>query len=111
MGVKFTKDTIEKPCRGFIGISKPVNGNKPKRKYIKKTMVKIIFKPDYEKLNQRKNLSEHPFGTIKRALNGSYFLLRNKIKTSGEFALFSLAYNFKRSQNLFGFNKLMALIG
>ena len=111
MGVKFTKDTIEKPCRSFIEISKPANGSKTKRKYIKKTIVKIVFKPDYKKINQRKNLSEHPFGTIKRALNGGYFLLRNKNKTSGEFALFSLAYNFKRSQNLFGFNKLMALMG
>ena len=38
-------------------------------------------------------------------------ITEKKSMSSGEFALFSLAYNFKRSQNLFGFNKLMALIG
>lgn len=111
MGVKFSKDTIEKPCKGFIDISKPVRRKKTKRKYTKKTVVKILFKPNYKIIKQRKNLSEHPFGTIKRALNGSYFLLRNKKKTSGEFALFSLAYNLKRSFNLIGFNKMMELMG
>ena len=29
--------------------SKPANGSKPKRKYIKRTIVKIVFKPDYKK--------------------------------------------------------------
>lgn len=107
MEVKFTKDSLEKPSRGFIKNHETICRNKTERKWIKKTVVKILFKPDSKKMNQRKNLSEHPFGTIKRALNGAYFLLRNKDKTSGEFALFSLAYNFKRSFNIFGFDKMM----
>ena len=111
MEVKFTKDSLEKPSKGFIKTPETICRNKTERKWIKKTVVRILFKPDSKKMNQRKNLSEHPFGTIKRALNGGYFRLRNKIKTTGEFALFSLAYNFKRSMNLFGFNKMMALIG
>ena len=108
--VVFSKDSLEKQCKGFIRADKKEYRNKNKRKFIKNTVVKIYFKPDLEKMNKRKQLSEHPFGTIKRALNGAYFLLRNKEKTSGEFALFSLAYNFKRSFNIFGFDKMMKLM-
>ena len=112
MEIKFCKDSLEKPCKGFTkSQKKTVSKKRTEIKWIKKNIVKFIFKPDFEKMKQRKNISEHPFGTIKRALNGGHFLLRNKFKTSGEFALFSLAYNLKRSQNLFRFNELMAIMG
>ena len=98
--VEFSKDSLEKPCKGFIPKSETISGNKTKRKLVKTKVVKFIFKPDSEKMNKRKNIAEHPFGTIKRNLNGYYFLLRNKIKTTGEFALFSLSYNFKIALNM-----------
>ena len=56
----------------------------------------------------RRQLAEHPFGTIKRHMNGSYFLLRTLTKVGGEAALFCLAYNIKRAFNVLGFNDIMA---
>lgn len=109
--VEFSKDSLEKPCKGIAPENRTIGGNKAKGKFQKRKVVKFKFKPDGNKMNQRKNLAEHPFGTIKRALNGGHFLLRNKIKTSGEFALFSLAYNFKRSINLLGFNEMATILG
>lgn len=58
--------------------------------------------------NLRRELSEHPFGTIKRNMNGSYFLLRTLHKVRGEAALLCLAYNVKRAYNVLGFKEIMA---
>lgn len=56
----------------------------------------------------RRELAEHPFGTVKRYMNGDYFLLRTLPKVKGEAALFFLAYNIKRASNILGFKKIMA---
>ena len=56
-------------------------------------------------------LSEHPFGTIKRAMGATYFLLKGMRKVAGEFALFCLGYNLERAKNLLGFHKMMELNG
>ncbi|MHB8544763.1 MAG: IS1182 family transposase [Leptospirales bacterium] len=53
-----------------------------------------------EKMKKRKALVEHPFGTIKRALNSGYTLLKGTRKVSGEFGLMALAYNMKRVINI-----------
>jgi len=80
-----------------------------KSKGVKKTkrVVKITFVPDRKKLDMRKCLSEHPFGTIKRALGASYLLLKGKEKANGELALFCLVYNLKRALNILGTRKIM----
>ena len=109
--VEFSKDSLEKPCKDIIGKAETKNGVKTKGKWTRKKVVKFIFKTNPGKMDKRKNLAEHPFGTIKRALNGHSFLLRNKIKTTGEFALFSLSYNFKRALNIMGYDKMMAIMG
>jgi transposase len=44
----------------------------------------------------RKTLVEHPFGTIKRWINGGYFLLKGLDGVRAEFSLAALAYNIKR---------------
>lgn len=44
----------------------------------------------------RKALVEHPFGTIKRWINGGYFLLKGLEGVRAEFSLAALAYNMKR---------------
>ncbi len=59
---------------------------------------------------QRMCLSEHPFGTIKRAMGATYFLLKGLRKVSGEFALFCLGYNIERAKNVLGFEKMMELM-
>jgi hypothetical protein len=55
-----------------------------------------------EKLKRRKEIVEHPFGTMKRSMNQGYFLMRglNKVKT--EMCLTVTAYNMKRVFNILG---------
>ena len=68
----------------------------------------VHIKPEKEKYDQRKSLSEHPFGTIKRSMDSGYCLLKGKEKVRGEFSLIFLAYNLKRVINILGFRKLIA---
>jgi hypothetical protein len=58
----------------------------------------------------RKQLVEHPFGTIKRSMRQDYFLLRGQAKVSGEMSLTLLAYNLKRVLNLVGMDNLIAAL-
>ena len=53
-------------------------------------------------LERRQMIVEHPFGTIKRAMNASYYLCRGKEAVSTETALILLAYNLKRVINILG---------
>jgi transposase len=64
-----------------------------------------------EKLKLRKQLCEHPFGTIKRFLGYTYFLMKGLVKVRGEWSLITLAYNLKRVLNLVSFEKLMIAVG
>ena len=61
-------------------------------------------------LAKRKELSEHPFGTLKRSLGYTYFLVRSMEKVRTEFNLMCFVYNLKRVFNIVGFDKLMAAI-
>ena len=56
-------------------------------------------------------ISEHPFGTIKRAMGCDHFLLRGLEKVEAEFSLVCLGYNLTRAANLLGFEALMELVG
>jgi transposase len=56
---------------------------------------------------QRKALAEHPFGTMKRAMDQGYFLLKGLRKVRGEFSLTVLAYNLKRVLNILSVPRLM----
>jgi hypothetical protein len=58
-------------------------------------------------LGLRKQLVEHPFGTIKRQMRQDYFLLRGQEKVSGETSLTLLAYNLKRVLKLQGVEQLI----
>jgi hypothetical protein len=55
-----------------------------------------------EKLAMRKSIVEHPFGTIKRAFNQGYLLLKGLRKTTGEVGFSMLAYNMRRVLNILG---------
>jgi transposase len=59
-------------------------------------------------LELRKQLVEHPFGTIKRCMRQDHFLLRGQEKVTAESSLTCLAYNLKRALSLLGVEKLMA---
>lgn len=60
-------------------------------------------KTDMGMYNQRKDLVEHPFGTVKRALGFSYFLTRGNENVKTESLMHFFAYNLKRVINIFGF--------
>jgi len=62
--------------------------------------------------SQRKNMVEHPFGTVKRNLGFGYFLTRGAENVLTESLLHFLAYNMKRLINIMGVEPLKAtLIG
>jgi Transposase DDE domain len=45
------------------------------------------------KMKKRKELAEHPYGTMKRAMNSGYFLMRGIKKVGAEMSLTILGYN------------------
>ncbi len=63
-----------------------------------------------EKLSLRRELAECPFGTMKRAFNQGYLLLKGLGKVNGEVGFTMLAYNMRRVINIFGVRALIALI-
>jgi transposase len=63
-----------------------------------------------EKLRLRRTLAEHPFGTIKRAFNQGYLLLKGMRKVKGEVGFTMLAYNMRRAINILGVGMLIALL-
>jgi len=62
------------------------------------------------KMKLRKELVEHPFGTIKRWMNQGYFLTRGKPKVAAEMSLTAMAYNMKRAMNLTGVQAMLKAI-
>jgi transposase len=60
-----------------------------------------------EKLEERAKLAEHPFGTIKRAFNQGYFLLKGLRKVNGEMGFTVLAYDMRRALNILGTRGLL----
>ena len=67
----------------------------------------LTYAPNKALLRRRKEIVEHPFGTIKRQMDSEYFLLKGMAKVSGEFALTCLAYNLKRAINILGVSNLL----
>jgi transposase len=112
--IDFTKDKLEKPCRDWLEAEgSEIQENRSDRKKYEYETVKVArfdLKPNRKKMSKRMCLSEHPFGTIKRAMGFTYFLLRGMEKVDGEFALSCLAYNIERAKNLLGFDKMMELM-
>jgi transposase len=63
-----------------------------------------------EVMRRRQQLSEPPFGTIKRAMGHSYFLMRGLHKVGAEMSLTVLSYNIKRVINIIGVKKLIEAV-
>jgi transposase len=81
-----------------------------RRETVRKKVVKIRFKVDRNKCRNRKCLSEHPFGTVKRAMGSSYLLLKGIAKVTGELSLTFMAYNMKRMINELGIRRILAIL-
>jgi Transposase DDE domain len=63
-----------------------------------------------EVMKQRKQLVEHPFGTMKRGWDQGSFLMRGLEKVRTEFSLTVLVYNLRRVLNRVGLPRLMAAL-
>lgn len=61
-------------------------------------------------LKLRKQLVEHPFGTIKFWNDQRHFLMRGLEKVKAEFSLSTLAYDIKRALNIVGVKGLIAAL-
>jgi len=63
-----------------------------------------------QKMALRKQLVEHPFGTIKRWFGYTYFLVKGLENVRAEWTLITLCYNLKRVLNIVSFAELMAAV-
>ena len=63
-----------------------------------------------EKMRQRRETVEHPFGTIKARMGATHFLMKTLPRVATEMALLVLAYNLTRAMNIIGPGPLIAAI-
>lgn len=107
----FSKDKLIMKVKGYNqndnDYDKPDTGIKVSKKVVTKKKVRFHFKLDEKKMNERKCLSEHPFGTVKRAIGMSYLLLKGKTKVVGETALMFLSYNLRRAISIMGVENMV----
>ncbi len=61
-----------------------------------------------EKMRQRRETVEHPFGTIKAWMGSTHFQMKTLKRVGTEMALHVLAYNLKRVMNILGIGPLIA---
>ena len=112
--IGFTKDQLEKPNK----VWHEAEGTEPdscgvtkgKYHYERRRVVRFRIRPQLSKTTKRMQLSEHPFGTIKRDMGMDYFLLRGLQKVEGEFSLMALGYNIARAKNMFPFAELLEMM-
>lgn len=100
-------------CRR-CGMRAQCTRNKEKRRSILRWEREALLEAMVERLaarpelrGLRQQLSEHPFGTMKRSMDQGYFLMRGLTKVRGEFSLTVLAYNVKRVLTILGVPRLL----
>ena len=105
----FSKDKLVIKVKGRDGNDddRPDTGIKINKTVVTRQVVRFRLKLDEKKMNERKCLSEHPFGTVKRAIGMSYLLLKGKQKVIGETALMLLSYNLRRAISMRGVENLV----
>tara|TARA_A100001015_G_scaffold319784_1_gene443857 strand:+ start:1407 stop:2906 length:1500 start_codon:yes stop_codon:yes gene_type:complete len=72
--------------------------------------MKARVKAHPEKMAQRAQLAEHPFGTLKRAMGHGYFLTKGLQQVSTEMSLSVLTYNLKRMLNIYSVKELIQAV-
>jgi transposase len=63
-----------------------------------------------EKMRQRRETVEHPFGTIKARMGATHFLMKTLPRVATEMALHVLAYNLTRVMNIVGIAQFIAAV-
>ena len=92
---------LQKLPEGFIPHNSIGRPQKPER-------VRLILRRNPDDMQRRKELVEHPFGTIKWYDGAHYFLCRGKEMVSAEIALSFLTYNLRRAIRILGVGALIA---
>lgn len=92
---------LQKLPEGFIPHNSIGRPQKPER-------VRLILRRNPDDMQRRKELVEHPFGTIKWYDGAHYFLCRGKEMVSAEIALSFLTYNLRRAIRILGVGALVA---
>jgi hypothetical protein len=59
-------------------------------------------------LDRRREMVEHPFGSIKQWMNQGAFLMKGLDNVRAEFSLTALVYNLRRALNILGVEAMMA---
>jgi transposase len=70
----------------------------------------VRVKADKQLIKERKSIVEHPFGTVKRAMDAGYVLTKGFKNVRGEFSLTFLAYNLKRALHILGAKRIMEAV-
>jgi predicted RNA binding protein YcfA (HicA-like mRNA interferase family) len=61
-----------------------------------------------EQFNERKQIVEHPYATIKHWMGSTHFLMKRLPNVQTEMSLHVLAYNLRRAINILGVPKIIA---
>lgn len=72
---------------------------------IERNSQRVTANPNYYRLRQQ--ITEHPFGTLKRQRGFTFTLVKGKEKVLGEVGLEFIAYNLSRCVSIMGANKLI----
>ena len=70
----------------------------------------VGLKAGPEILERRREVVEHPFGSIKQWMYQGAFLMRGLANVRAEFSLTALAYNLRRALNILGVGPMMAAL-
>lgn len=69
---------------------------------------RLAARPDI--LDRRREMVEHPFGSIKQWMNQGAILMRGLASVNAEFSLTALAYNLRRATNILGMPAILRAI-
>ncbi len=65
------------------------------------------LKEQPDKMRQRKQIVEHPYGTIKHWMGSTHFLMKRLPNVQAEMSLHVLAYNLRRAISVLGVPRIM----
>jgi len=66
-----------------------------------------LLKENPDAMRQRKQIAEHPYGTIKHWMGSTHFLMKRLPNVQTEMSLHVLAYNLRRAINILGVPRIM----
>jgi transposase/macrodomain Ter protein organizer (MatP/YcbG family) len=103
--MKFYEGTTCKTCALRSRCTRSKSNNRRIERWIHEHLIDELRERMHkhpEMVKKRREIVEHPFGTIKRWMGCTYFLMKGKAKVAAEMGLTFLAYNMMRVMNILG---------